>query len=580
MPEPGTREDARHYDAHAADGGAADMERARRDRERVSILSDPPPYSAENETALVGAVLLDNNQLDNEDVAAVVDGDFVNDTERTVMRWAKEMHAAGQPVDAITLMPRIQNSPKRGDGTPVVASVDVARMIRVCGVALHAPFYAQNVKEAGDRRRNWVIGVKLVQDSHNGKIPRVAASEAVEQLEAWAPKTNLPVMGVGNMIETFTELRAPVIEGILRAGETLNVIAAPKVGKSWLTNDLAISIATGRPWLGFDTVQGNVLIVDNELHPETSAHRIPAVANARMIREAEYGNHISVCNLRGKLMDINRLGAELFDRIKPGEYKIIIIDALYRVLPAGVNENDPSMATVYNAVDHHALRIGCGFVLIHHSSKGNQAGKAVTDVGSGSGVQSRATDAHLVLRQHEQPGAVVVDAAVRSWQPLEPFCLRWTFPVFDRADDLDPALLKREGKRANAKPKETADAPPPPPAWTWERFGPEIVGTAYKTKAEIMADALAVHPGFSKRGIEDLLEMAVAKKGVYRFCAPGGKPLFSTSTKAPEVNGGEGGAHTPRTPRAKSRTATARGRGKRRTRPLAKQAKESLDKTT
>jgi hypothetical protein len=41
--------------------------------------------------------------------------------------------------------------------------------------------------------------------------------------------------------------------------------------------------ATGRPWLGFHTVKGDVLILDNELHGETSANRIPKVADARGI---------------------------------------------------------------------------------------------------------------------------------------------------------------------------------------------------------------------------------------------------------------------------------------------------------
>ncbi|NRA37897.1 MAG: bifunctional DNA primase/polymerase [Planctomycetes bacterium] len=37
-----------------------------------------------------------------------------------------------------------------------------------------------------------------------------------------------------------------VIEGILRQGETMNIVAAPKVGKSWLVLDMALAIATGR----------------------------------------------------------------------------------------------------------------------------------------------------------------------------------------------------------------------------------------------------------------------------------------------------------------------------------------------
>ena len=69
----------------------------------------------------------------------------------------------------------------------------------------------------------------------------------------------------------------------------MNLISAPKVGKSWLASDLALCLATGRPWLGLYGVEsGPVLIVDNELHAETTANRIPKVADARGIPAAEY----------------------------------------------------------------------------------------------------------------------------------------------------------------------------------------------------------------------------------------------------------------------------------------------------
>jgi hypothetical protein len=64
---------------------------------------------------------------------------------------------------------------------------------------------------------------------------------------------------------------------------SMNVIAA-KTGKSWLINDMATAVATGRQWLDtYDTEKGNVLILDNELHGETFANRLPKVARARRI---------------------------------------------------------------------------------------------------------------------------------------------------------------------------------------------------------------------------------------------------------------------------------------------------------
>ena len=64
----------------------------------------------------------------------------------------------------------------------------------------------------------------------------------------------------------------------------MNVIAAPKTGKSWLAADLALSCAAGTDWLGlYRAKQGNVLFIDNELHPETLSHRIRLVAECWML---------------------------------------------------------------------------------------------------------------------------------------------------------------------------------------------------------------------------------------------------------------------------------------------------------
>jgi len=300
----------------------------------------------------------------------------------------------------------------------------------------------------------------------------VGGDETIEK-----PASPIPV---ADLVSGYPAMRAPIIHGLLREGETMNVIAAPKTGKSWLSLDLAIAVATGADWLGaYKTVPGDVLIIDNELHRETSAHRVPMVAEARGVEMRAIGERIYIDNLRGRLQDINTLGA-YFGSIEPGRFKVIVLDAFYRFMPAGGDENDNgTMANIYNAIDAFADRLQCAFVMIHHSSKGSQAGKGVTDVGAGAGAQSRATDTHLVLRPHEEDGAVVLDAAVRSWPPIEPVCLRWEFPVWDADRTLDPAALKTDRKpRRERAEKAASETEPKPEKWTPERFmaaffGPE-----------------------------------------------------------------------------------------------------------
>ena len=93
--------------------------------------------------------------------------------------------------------------------------------------------------------------------------------------------TIAPPVCLAKLIVDHPRMRPPVIDGILREGETMNLIASPKTGKSWLSAGLAIDVATGGNWLStFPCTPGRVLVIDAELHPETIAHRYPLVADA------------------------------------------------------------------------------------------------------------------------------------------------------------------------------------------------------------------------------------------------------------------------------------------------------------
>ena len=337
---------------------------------------------------------------------------------------------------------------------------------------------------------------------------------------------------VSEMIAAYPRLRDAVIEGLVRQGETMNVIASPKIGKSWLVNDLAIHKAAGKTWLDtFEMSPGNVLILDNELHAETSANRIPKVAEARNIPLSAYGDRIQVANLRGQLTDIYALH-RVFDRYNRGDLDLVILDAFYRAVPQGTDENEnAAMTTLYNHIDKYALQLGCSFILVHHSSKGNQSGKAITDVGAGAGSQSRATDTHLILRPHEEAGAIVLDAAVRSWKPIEPFCLRWSFPLFNRADDLDPADLRPE--RPRRQRQAAAEKTPKEPEWTAERFTTELGTKEPKTKETLIAAAIDL--GLTDYKAGKLLKHAVAKQLMHRWIGARFEPHRFATEKQPTL---------------------------------------------
>jgi hypothetical protein len=315
------------------------------------------------------------------------------------------------------------------------------------------------------------------------------------------------------LMSRFPHLRTPVIEGLAREGELVNIIASSKMGKSWLALNLALCLVTGRSWLGFATRRGKVLILDNELHCETLANRIPRVAAAIGLDVDDYADDLEIQTVRGQNVDLNTLNV-FFSSTAPGTYCAIVFDALYRFWPRGSDENDNAAITIaYNHLDALAMKLRTVFVLIHHASKGSQSGKAVTDVGAGAGAQSRATDTHLILRPHEDPDVVVLDAAVRSWPPIKPRCLRWTFPVFAPADDLDPTRLRPERPR---RPKrEPITDIPPVVVYDAPRFVAEFITATPETR-EVVIDR-AVKAGVGRAESGRLMRLAEADGLTHRW---------------------------------------------------------------
>ena len=241
-----------------------------------------------------------------------------------------------------------------------------------------------------------------------------------------------PIIPAEELLDRNPALHVPVIHGLLRRGETMNLVAAPKIGKSWLAHSLALSVANGAPWLGFETTPGRVLYLDLELHRETFAHRLRRVATATGLST----ENLFACCERGAISGIDGLEQRV-DELE--QFDLLIVDAWYRALPPDCDENsNGDVMAVYNRIDTIAAETGCAFVLVHHTTKGGQGLKSTTDVGAGAGSQSRAADTHLVIRELKTPDTFGVSAVVRSWPRVEPFAIRREFPLFVRDDSIDP----------------------------------------------------------------------------------------------------------------------------------------------
>lgn len=413
-----------------------------------------PPSSIEAEKGIVGAI------LDTPDEAFLRLGESLSPAAFShvdlgkLYRAAQQLHTDGIPVTVITLADAVRGELDGDDD-------HCGRLLNECMDCISS--YSNLLPNAriitdNYRLRILALGVRQLEASVFGS--RADADEIVDSLHRLsesvgrsARSMKLTIRVAGESIALDPTLHRPVIEGQLRIGETMNIIAPSKARKSWLVMQIGLSVATGRKV--FDThhtYRGRVLMIDNELHAATFDTRLRSVAYAMELQPEDYQGRLHNICLRGNLMDLPTLCGEL-DKLQHGEYDLIVLDAWYRLIPSKFDENSNGDVTaLYNVLDRTAGKIGCAFLLVHHASKGSQADKAVTDVGAGAGAQARAADSHLILRQHEVDDAVVVDAAVRSWAPIEPYVIRFTFPLWARDDALDPKSLRRFFQRRDGQP--------------------------------------------------------------------------------------------------------------------------------
>jgi hypothetical protein len=214
----------------------------------------------------------------------------------------------------------------------------------------------------------------------------------------------------------YDSLRPILLAGLLRRTEVMNVIAAPKVGKSWAMINLALCVATGTDWLGFPVqCPGRVLYLDNELDQGLIADRFKIVARALGIHWSSLRGRITIKSALGTGTTLSHLPA-LLHKYETGTYSLCVLDALYKLWPPGINENDNAAVTkCYENLALLGRSKNMAIALVHHASKGNQSEKSSTDVGSGAGAISRAADTHLVLREHDTPGRAVLTLSVRSF---------------------------------------------------------------------------------------------------------------------------------------------------------------------
>jgi hypothetical protein len=250
-------------------------------------------------------------------------------------------------------------------------------------------------------------------------------------------------------------LPAELIAELLHQASKLSIGGASKGFKTWTLDYLCLAVAYGLDFLGLQTQQSKVLLIDLELQEAFSRRRLITLEHARGIQREP--GRLDVWHLRGYATSYREIFPRVIERIRGGNYGLLVLDPIYKLYGSDTDENSArDVAALMNAIEALAVETGAAVAFGSHFTKGNQAGKDAIDRVSGSGVFARDPDSLLNLTAHEQADCYTVNATLRNFPPMEPFVVRWEFPLFVREDGLDPAALKpvRQANRQKSEAQQ------------------------------------------------------------------------------------------------------------------------------
>jgi RecA-family ATPase len=378
----------------------------------------------------------------------------------------------------------------------------IAALVESGGKSVHAvvKIGASNEQEFKQRvtflfselaKRNFIVDTNNSNPSRLSRLPGAMRKGKCQKLiatnigcaswEEWIDELNginddlPPILDFWDQMQDPPQLSPELIGGILREGNKMIITGESKAGKTCLSQELAVCIAEGKPWLGkFKCEQGKVLYMNLEVEEASLFYRFKTIYEANGWKIGENAHNIHPWNLRGKALPLDKLADKVIRRCRGQHYKLIILDPLYKVQQGDENSAE-AISTFCNALDKIAHETGAAIVYDHHHPKGGTGDRKVTDRGSGSGVFARDADAICdlsflspskelmqVVGAQMQSGEKPMQIAfvLRDFKDVEPINIWFKFPCHyvDSANLLDGAPL--EGSKEdhlNKSSKRTTD---------------------------------------------------------------------------------------------------------------------------
>lgn len=210
----------------------------------------------------------------------------------------------------------------------------------------------------------------------------------------------LDIEDLGTLLARVDDAPPPLylIRGVMAEGDHGMLAAEFKAGKTWAENDLAVSVASGTPWLGiFETSPGPVLVFAGEGGPRKIARRFRAICESRGIDPATLP--IRVC-LRVPHLTSEPAMVFVEDEIATHKPRLVIIDPLYLAARGARGADLYEMGAHLERIQVICQRHGSALLLVHHWNKTGDGKGAKRMSGAGPDAWGRVLISMAVISRH------------------------------------------------------------------------------------------------------------------------------------------------------------------------------------
>jgi hypothetical protein len=253
----------------------------------------------------------------------------------------------------------------------------------------------------------------------------------IRKTPRWKPECGNLLIDAPDFLSAFSPEISWFVDGLIQVGANGFICAPPKVGKSWLAVDLALSLALGLPWLGFDVHRPvKTALITREDNPGLTRWRMDRLLAGKNKTMADLEGRLYV-NSREQspafCLDNVELFAPMIAELKAVQPEFVILD-VFNILHSADENDNTEMRRILEDLNRLQREVGCAIGVVHHFNKSAEGSLTQRLRGSGAiagwaewliGIE--AADEHIRKMQFE----------LKAAQPPEPFYYRVSGEDFD-----------------------------------------------------------------------------------------------------------------------------------------------------